>query len=89
MRWEQAGRSWEVEIMTPFYLGKDPSSQVVLESSCVAYEACIFYHHSRFAFQTLPGGGLILVNGEEKAAGYLWDGDIMVVANQAFRFLSY
>lgn len=89
LRWEEDGQSKELEVSTPFYMGKDPASQIILASSRVAYEACIFYHNSRFAFQTLPGGGPILVNGDESLAGYLWDGDAIVIANRKFRFLCY
>jgi hypothetical protein len=88
LRWED-GESRDLEIQTPFYLGHDPQCHVVIPESKPAYEVCIFYHHSRFAFQTLPGGGPVLVNGEEKMAGYLWDGDTLKFAGREFHFLCY
>ena len=89
LRWEEDGHPNDLEVFTPFYMGSDPANQVVLPLSRAAHEICIFYHHSRFAFQALPEGGPILVNGEENPAGYLWDGDHIRVGQRTFRFVCY
>lgn len=89
LRWQSKGRSNTLEVTTPFYIGRNAECQIVLPSARAEYESCIFYHHSRFAFQTLAGGGPILVNGEEKLAGYLWDGDSLEIAQQKFQFQCY
>lgn len=89
LRWQESGRTKTLELTTPFYVGRNPECQIVLTAARADFESCIFYHHSRFAFQTLAGGGPILVNGEEKMAGYLWDGDTLEVAGQKFQFQCY
>lgn len=73
-----------VEITSPFYLGRSQESHVVLPSARAEFEVCIFFHHNRFAFQTLEGGGEVRVNGQEMPAGYLWDGDRIEIAGQEF-----
>ena len=87
--WDEEGRKTELKVETPFYFGKDPECQIVIPVARNKFEACIFYHQSRFAFQTLPGGGVILINGEETPAGYLWDGDILRVGDREFTFRCY
>lgn len=89
LRWQEDSNAYDRQVAPPFYLGNSAECNVVLQHSRVAYESCIFYHNNRFAFQTLPGGGPIIVNGEEKAAGYLWDGDVLELAGQTFRFVCY
>lgn len=75
-----------VKVECPFYIGNGDQSNLVLSGARASYEACIFQHTGRFAFQTLKGGGEIRVNGEEMLAGYLWDGDTLLIANEPLRF---
>lgn len=89
LRWEDNGSTYDREVEPPFYLGNSGECNIMLKHSRVAYESCIFYHNSRFAFQTLPGGGPIIVNGEEITAGYLWDGDTLEMAGSKFNFVCY
>lgn len=81
---EWGGRKQEVQC--PFYLGSRSDNQIVLPQSKTELEACIFYHTRRFAFQTLPGGGEILVNGQETLAGYLRDGDTLTIGGAVLVF---
>jgi hypothetical protein len=86
LNWLQDGKQYGEEIITPFYFGKHPQCNIVLSNARAAYEICIFYHDNRFAVQTLEGAGELLVNGEEVVAGYLRDGDSLVMAEQTFTF---
>ncbi len=86
LQWTRDGQQHKIEIEAPFYFGKHPDCNVVLASAGAAYEVCIFYHHERFALQALPEAGEFTVNGELAMAGYLHDGDILVIANQTFTF---
>ena len=83
------GKKTELPVETPFYFGRNPECQIVIPSAQALFEICIFYHHSRFAFQTLPGATVVQINGEEKPAGYLWDGDVLQIADRQFTFRCY
>lgn len=74
------------EVQCPFYIGNRPDNQLVLPQAKAELESCIFYHRRRFAFQTLAGGGEILVNGQETPAGYLRDGDALSIAGATLIF---
>ncbi|HET6266267.1 MAG TPA: hypothetical protein VFG11_00995 [Acidobacteriota bacterium] len=82
LEWTENGETSRIEIELPFYLGKNSDSHVVLLAAKAGFEACIFYHNSRFAFQSLDGAGIILLNGEEQLAGYLRDGDRLTIAGR-------
>jgi len=86
LEWTEEGQTSRVSIESPFYLGKNSDSHVVLPSAKTGFEACIFYHNSRFAFQSLDGAGIILLNGEEQLAGYLRDGDRLTIAGKDLTF---
>lgn len=75
-----------IRIECPFYVGNSRENNIVFPAAKVAFEVCIFRHRDRFAFQTLKGSGEIRVNGHEMAAGYLWDGDTLLIAGQTLRF---
>src|SRR5205085_9658284 len=55
LEWNENGSERTMEIETPFYAGKSAESQIVLPGARAEFEACIFTHNHRFAFQTLPG----------------------------------
>jgi hypothetical protein len=84
--WVEGGKTQRREVSVPFYFGRSPESEVLLANAGADFEVCIFYHHHRFAVQTLSGAGELLVNGEEKIAGYLFDGDQLQIAQQMFTF---
>lgn len=86
LRWVDDGKTLELEIHVPFYLGRKSDSNVVLKNARADYELCIFYHKQRFAFESLDKAGIILVNDEEKVAGYLGDADVIQVAGCEFSF---
>lgn len=86
LQWTQDGQKCRIEIEAPFYFGNHPRCDVVLSRAGAAYEACIFYHHERFALQALPEGSELTINGEPSMAGYLRDGDVLVIAHQTFAF---
>ena len=86
VRWVENGKTFELEVQAPFYFGRKLDSNIVLQNSGADYEICIFYHKQRFAFESLDRAGIILVNGEEKLAGYLGDGDLIQVAGREFSF---
>ena len=86
LRWVDNGKNLEEQIHTPFYIGRKPDSNVVINSVRTDYEVCIFYHNDRFAFQTLDKAGEILHNGEETLAGYLADGDVLKIGGRDFSF---
>lgn len=81
---EWNGQTLNVEC--PFYLGRRQDNQLTLPRAKAELEACIFYHSRRFAFQTLAGGGEILINGQETLAGYLRDGDTITIAGATLVF---
>jgi hypothetical protein len=80
------GKKYSIHPGTPFYVGNDSSSDVVVSKATQPYEMCIFYHRKRFAFQTPSGIPGIRVNGEEQLAGYLFDRDVVTVAGEDFVF---
>ncbi|HJZ12599.1 MAG TPA: FHA domain-containing protein [Acidobacteriota bacterium] len=84
--WVEAGKNHQRDVSVPFYFGKSPESEVLLPNARANFEICIFYHNHRFAIQALSGAGDLLVNGEEKTAGYLFDGDTLQIAQQTFIF---
>jgi hypothetical protein len=86
LEWTEDGHTSRIPIESPFYLGKNSDSHVVLPTARTGFEACIFYHNSRFAFQSLDGAGIILLNGEETLAGYLRDGDRLTIAGRDLTF---
>ena len=86
LRWTENGKTLELEVHVPFYLGRKADSDIVLNNARADYEFCIFYHKQRFAFESLDKAGMILVNGEEKLAGYLGDADVIQVAGREFSF---
>lgn len=86
VRWTEDGKTLELEIQVPFYLGHKSDSNIILQNARADYEMCIFYHKQRFAFESLDRAGLITVNGEEKLAGYLRDADVIQVAGREFTF---
>jgi hypothetical protein len=86
LHWFENGVEKTTQIISPFYLGKDPENNIVLPLAQVKFEACIFFHNERFAIQSLEGAGEILVNGQEMIAGYLFDGDQLVVGKNEFMF---
>lgn len=86
LQWIQNGERKEVEVVTPFYFGNSPESNIVLPRSRARFEVCIFFHNHRFALQSLEGAGEILVNGQEVMAGYLADGDILTLGESEFIF---
>jgi hypothetical protein len=86
VRWVEDGTRVELEVQTPFYFGRKSDSNIVLQNASADYEICIFYHKERFAFESLDRAGTILVNDEEKLAGYLGDGDVILVAGSEFTF---
>ncbi len=86
LRWEEGGKTFELEVQTPFYLGRKSDSNVVLANARTDYEVCIFYHTQRFAFEALDRAGVILINGEEGLAGYLRDGDVLRISGREFFF---
>jgi hypothetical protein len=69
-----------------FYLGRKQDSDVVLPKSKHDYEVCIFYHRKRFAFQTISDTEDVRINGEERQAGYLTNGDVLEIAGEKFVF---
>jgi hypothetical protein len=86
VRWVEDGQTLELEVQSPFYIGRKSDSNVVLKNARADYELCIFYHKQRFAFETLNKAGVTLVNGEEQLAGYLRDEDVIQVAGCEFSF---
>ena len=86
LHWSENGKSVQKEIFSPFYLGKGSDNEIVVQGARSNYEVCIFYHDHRFAMQTPEGAGEVLVNGQEMIAGYLRDGDILVIADRSFAF---
>lgn len=86
LHWTQDGDQKEMEIMSPFYFGNSPESNILLPRARARFEACIFFHNQRFALQSLEGAGEILVNGQEMMAGYLADGDKLTVGEREFVF---
>jgi hypothetical protein len=88
----EAAQAWiewnsrKQEVQCPFYFGSRPDNHIVLPQAKAELEACIFYHSRRFAFQTLAGGGEILVNGQETTAGYLRDGDTLSIGGATLLF---
>ena len=80
------GKTYSIHPETPVYVGNVASSDVVVPNANQSYEMCIFYHRKRFAFQTPSGIPGIRVNGEEQLAGYLFDGDVVTIAGEAFVF---
>jgi len=86
LRWIEDGKTLELEVHVPFYLGRKSDSNIVLKTARADYELCIFHHKHRFAFEALDKSGIILVNGEEKLAGYLGDADAIEVAGREFSF---
>lgn len=86
LQWIQNGERKEVEVVTPFYFGNSPESNIVLPLSRARFEACIFFHNHRFALQSLEGAGEILVNGQEVMAGYISDGDKLTLGESEFVF---
>lgn len=86
LNWTQDGNRKEVEIVSPFYLGKSSESNIVLPGARARFEACIFFHNQRFALQSLEGAGEILVNRQEWVAGYLTDGDQITLGQSEFVF---
>jgi hypothetical protein len=86
LRWVEDGKTFELEIQAPFYLGRKSDSNLILKNARADYEICIFYHKQRFAFESLDRAGIIFVNGEEKFAGYLGDSDVIQVAGREFTF---
>jgi hypothetical protein len=84
----QDGKRFLIKPGTPFYLGNSLSSDVVLAGAEQSFEMCIFYHRKRFAFQTPSGIPAIRVNDEEQLAGYLFDGDVITIAEETFVFRS-
>jgi hypothetical protein len=86
VRWVENGKTLELEVQAPFYFGRKSDSNIVLQNSRADYEICIFNHKQRFAFESLDRAGIILVNSEEKLAGYLGDGDVIQIAGREFSF---
>jgi hypothetical protein len=86
LRWIEDGKTLELEVHVPFYVGRKSDSNIVLKNARADYELCIFYHKQRFAFEALDKAGIILVNGEEKLAGYLGDADVIQVAERELSF---
>jgi hypothetical protein len=86
LRWIEDGKTLELEVHVPFYVGRKSDSNIVLKNARADYELCIFYHKQRFAFEALDKAGIILVNGEEKLAGYLGDADVIQVAKCELSF---
>src|SRR5262249_10568941 len=84
IRWIRDGNPVEMDIEPPFYFGRSKECDVLLPTARVDFEACIFQHKDRFAIQTLKGGGDILVNGQELLAGYLKNGDKLLIAKHEF-----
>jgi FHA domain len=89
LQWTQDGNQRKTEVETPFYFGRHPECNVVLTQAKASYEVCIFYHKNRFAIQGLSEAAEFTVNGDEMTAGYLRDGDQLVIANQAFTLHCY
>jgi len=86
VRWIENGTTFELEVHPPFYFGHKSDSNIVLQNARGDYEMCIFQHKQRFAFESLDRAGIILVNAEEKMAGYLGDGDVIQIAGREFSF---
>ncbi len=86
LRWIEDGKTLELEVHVPFYVGRKFDSNIVLKNARADYELCIFFHKQRFAFEALDKAGIILVNGEEKLAGYLGDSDVIQVAGRELSF---
>jgi hypothetical protein len=86
VRWVENGKRLELEVQTPFYFGSKSDSNIVLQNARGDYEMCIFQHKQRFAFESLGKAGIILINDEEKLAGYLGDGDVIQIAGREFSF---
>jgi hypothetical protein len=86
LRWVEDGKTFELEVEVPFYLGRKSDSNIVLQNARADYEICIFYHKQRFAFESLDRAGLITVNDEEQLAGYLRDADVIQIAGRHFTF---
>jgi len=86
LEWDKDGRNTKLEIESPFYFGRNEDCDIVLADAKQNFEACVFSHQNRFAFQCLEGAESILVNGEETLAGYLWDGDVLTIAKNRFIF---
>lgn len=86
VRWVENGKTLELEVQSPFYFGRKSDSNIVLQNARGDYEMCIFHHKQRFAFESLGKAGIILVNDEEKMAGYLGDGDVIQIAGREFSF---
>jgi hypothetical protein len=89
LQWTQNEKQHRQEIHPPFYFGSHPESNVILPNARVEYVVCIFHHNKRFAAQTLPGSSGFLLNGEDALAGYLRDGDELLIENQKFIFHCY
>ncbi|HSE40957.1 MAG TPA: FHA domain-containing protein [Acidobacteriota bacterium] len=89
LRWTEDGKNFEQEVQTPFYLGRKADNNLVINGTRAEYEVCIFYHNERFAFQTLDRAGEVLINDEEKLAGYLADGDVLKIGNRELLFRCY
>jgi hypothetical protein len=83
---DSKGKQYPVSRVSQFYLGNHPQSDVVLANDTREYAVCIFYHRKRFAFQTLSSSRGILVNQDEMMAGYLSNGDVLVIAGESFVF---
>jgi hypothetical protein len=86
VRWVENGKTLELEVQPPFYFGAKSDSNIVLQNARGDYEMCIFQHKQRFAFESLGKAGIILINDEEKMAGYLGDGDVIQIAGCEFSF---
>jgi hypothetical protein len=86
LHWTQNGEERKIEVVSPFYFGNNPESNIVLPDARAPFEACIFFHNHRFAVQTLQGAGEILINGQEAMAGYLADGDTLTLGGAVFVF---
>jgi hypothetical protein len=80
------GKQYPVNRNAQFYIGNHPENDIVLANSAREYAVCIFYHRKRFAFQTLSNSRGILVNQDEMMAGYLSNGDVLVIAGESFVF---
>jgi hypothetical protein len=86
VRWVENGKTFELEVQPPFYFGRKSDSNIILQNARGDYEICIFQHKQRFAFESLGKAGIILINDEEKLAGYLGDGDVIQIAGREFSF---
>jgi hypothetical protein len=86
VRWVENGKTLELQVHPPFYFGRKSDCNIVLQNARGDYEMCIFQHKQRFAFESLGKAGIILVNDEEKLAGYLGDGDVIQISGCEFSF---